>query len=80
MLKALLLLLEKVYGITRKKSVPLFPYEKRTNTISLPAEVEREILHLVLKGNKSEALKKVVNLTGANLRMSKDYIDNLSSY
>jgi ribosomal protein L7/L12 len=46
--------------------------------ISLPPEVKQEIQHLVTQGRKPEALKKVANLTGASLRISKDYIDDLA--
>ncbi len=37
-------------------------------------EVEKEIRCLILAGKKPEVLKKVANLTGASLRISKDYI------
>jgi hypothetical protein len=31
-----------------------------------------------MQGRRPEALKKVANLTGASLRISKDYIDDLA--
>ena len=77
-LKVFLLLLDKLYQAKRKHFTPPYPYDKRTNTISLPKEVEKEIRSLAMAGKKPEALKKVANLTGASLRISKDYIDGLA--
>ncbi len=77
-LRVFLLLLDKLYQAKRKSHTPLYPYDKRRNTISLPPEVKKEIQHLVVQGRKPEALKKVANLTGASLRISKDYIDDLA--
>ena len=77
-LRVFLLLLDKLYQAKRKTHSPLYPYDKRTNTISLPPEVKQEIQHLVMQGRRPEALKKVANLTGASLRISKDYIDDLA--
>lgn len=77
-LRVFLLLLDKLYQAKRKTHSPPYPYDKRTNTISLPPEVKKGIQYLVMEGRKPEALKKVSNLTGASLRISKDYIDDLS--
>jgi len=76
-LRLVLLLLDKIYQARRKSFTPSYPYDKRTNSISLPSEIEKEIRSLVIAGRKPEALKKVANLTGASLRISKDYIDSL---
>ena len=65
-LKLFLLFLFKV---TRKKSTPLYPYDKETKTITLPKDIKKEIYHLL------KAEKKVANLTGAGLKVSKDYVD-----
>ncbi|MCB9418684.1 MAG: hypothetical protein H6667_02690 [Ardenticatenaceae bacterium] len=58
-----------------KKTTYPYPYDKRTGQIKLPKEVEHEIRQLVQSGQKIEAMKRVLDLTGAGLRYSKDYID-----
>jgi len=77
-LQALLVVLERVFALLRKKAVSPFPYNEKTNTISLPAQIERELRGLVSTGNKVEAMKRVIRLTGAGLRVSKDYVDKLA--
>jgi len=76
-LKLVLPLLDRIYQARRKSFIPSYPYDKRTNSVSLPSDIEKEIRYLVITGRKPEALKKVANLTGASLRTSKDYIDSL---
>lgn len=76
-LKIFLLLLDRIYQARRRPFTPPYPYDKRTNTISLPPEIEKEIKRLILTEGKPRALKEVVNLTGASLRISKDYVDDL---
>ena len=78
MLKAILVVLEKVFALLRKKAVYPFPYNESTHTISLPAQIERELRRLVSTGKKVEAMKRVISLTGAGLRVSKDYVDQLA--
>jgi ribosomal protein L7/L12 len=75
-LKAFLMILDKVFFLARKKVVPLYPYDKRTKVITLPKEVERQLRRLVADGNKVEAVRQVTRLTGAGLRVSKDYVDS----
>ena len=77
-LQAILVVLEKVFALLRKKAIPPFPYNAKTHTISLPAQIECELRSLVSTGNKVEAMKRVISLTGAGLRMSKDYVDQLA--
>ena len=77
-LQALLVVLEKVFALRRKKAVYPFPYNIRTHTISLPAQIEREVRRLVSTGKKVEAMQRVISLTGAGLRVSKDYVDTLA--
>jgi ribosomal protein L7/L12 len=77
-LKGVLWSLEKAFRITRKKPVPPFPYNERMNTITLSSDVEKELRRLVSTGNKVEAIKRVTELTGAGLRVSKDYVDGLA--
>ena len=77
-LKAILVVLEKIFVMIRKKAAYPFPYNENTNTISLPVQIERELRGLVSTGNKVEAMKRVIRLTGAGLRVSKDYVDKLA--
>lgn len=60
--------------MTEKQSPP-YPYDKRTETITLPPEIEQEVRQLVQSGRKVEAMRRVLHLTGAGLRISKDYVD-----
>ena len=76
-MKNLLTLLEEKFEQVREPVMPLFPYDKTTNMISLPPKVEKRLRQLVLKGQKIEAVKQITHLTGAGLRLSKDYVDNL---
>jgi len=55
-----------------KKAGPRYPYDKRADTITLPPEIENEIRQLVRSGNRIEAMKRVLELTGAGLKVSKD--------
>ena len=64
-LQAILVVLEKVFALFR-------------NTISLPAQIERELRGPVSTGKKVEAMKRAISLTGAGLRVSKDYVDQLA--
>ncbi|HEX3033887.1 MAG TPA: hypothetical protein VHT73_01985 [Thermodesulfobacteriota bacterium] len=76
-LKAFLVILDKVFILTRKRVTPLYPYDKKTKTVILPKEVEKEILRIISSGNKAEAIKQITRLMGAGLRTSKDYVDRL---
>jgi hypothetical protein len=69
--------LDGLYQKHRKKIEPLYPYDKKTNTIRLPDKIVTDLKFLILAGNKVEALKRVAELTGAGLRASKDYVDDL---
>jgi len=69
--------LDGLYEKHRKKIKPLYPYNKKTNTILLPDEIVADLKFLILAGNKIEALKRVAEMTGAGLRVSKDYVDGL---
>ena len=62
----------------QKRSIPPFPYDKNTDTIILPTDIEKEIRHLASAGDKVEAVKRVMKLTGAGLKVSKDYVDSLA--
>jgi ribosomal protein L7/L12 len=77
-LQAILVVLEKVFALLRKKTVYPFPYNAKTNTINLPLQIERELRRLVSTGKKVEAMQRVISLTGAGLRVSKDYVDQFA--
>lgn len=70
-------MLEEAFAKHRKKVQHPFPYDAKTNTIRLPRNIEEELQRLVLMGDKVEAVKRVTELTGAGLRVSKDYVDSL---
>lgn len=57
------------------KSAPAYPYYKRTNTITLPAAISHEIFHLAQNAGKPEVVKRVMELTGAELKLVKDYVE-----
>ena len=57
---------------------PPYPYNMETGGICLPKKIEGELRELVIAGNKVEAVKRVIRLTGAGLRVSKDYVDSLA--
>lgn len=60
-----------------EKSAPLYPYNEKVG-IRLPDSIEREIKALVKSGRKIQAVQRVLQLTGAGLKVSKDYVDKLS--
>jgi hypothetical protein len=78
-LRAFLVILDKAFMLTRKNLTPPYPYDKKTQTIRLPKAIERELRQLTAEGNKVEAVRRVTKLTGAGLRVSKDYVDRLGS-
>ena len=75
--KSILFFLGMAFVIARDKTTPKLPYDKKTKTVVLPAKITREVRHLVVTGQKIEAIKRVAQLTGAGLRISKDYVDSL---
>jgi len=70
--------LEIVFALIRKKGVYPFPYNPATNTITLPAQIDNELHGLIAVGKHVEAVKRVTSLTGAGLRIAKDYVDQLA--
>ena len=58
-----------------KSQKPAYPYDEKRGIIRLPKSVERELRLLAQNGKKAEALKRLSELTGASLIISKDYID-----
>lgn len=73
----ILAMLEEAFAKFRKKVKPLFPYDAKTQVIRLPPNIVEELRFLVLTGKPVEAVKRVTELTGAGLRVSKDYVDSL---
>ena len=73
----ILAMLEEAFAKFRKKVKPPFPYDAKTQVIRLPHTIEAELRHLILTGKKVEAFRLVTELTGAGLRVSKDYVDSL---
>jgi ribosomal protein L7/L12 len=69
--------LEDLYEKERKKIIPLYPFDKKTGKIELPEDVIADLKFFLLVGNKPAAVKRAAELTGAGLRMSKDYVDVL---
>ena len=63
---------------SNEKSAPPYPYDEELG-IQLPEQIEREIKALVSSGRKVEAVQRVLKLTGAGLKISKDYVDGLFS-
>lgn len=71
--------LDNEFQAQQKNPHPPYPYDRETKTIDLPKEVEEELLALLRDGSKVEAVKRVTKLTGAGLRISKDYVDEMQS-
>jgi hypothetical protein len=69
--------LDKLFEITRKRVEPTYPYDRETRKVILPKNIENEIYQMAIKLGKPKAIKKVAELTGAGLRVSKNYVDNL---
>jgi hypothetical protein len=59
---------------------PIYPYDKQTETIHLPDEILAEVKFLWQSGNQPAALKRVMELTGAGLAVSKRYLDGLPGH
>ena len=80
--RRLLATLENLYERVRTKMPVLYPYDERSKKISLPPDIEAELRRLMATGkldDRVEALKRVTHLTGAGLRISKDYVDGLAA-
>ena len=70
--------LERLYeGAHDKSQEPPYPYDEQKELIQLPKTVQQELKTLVTSGKKVQAIKRVVDLTGAGLRVAKDYVDTL---
>ena len=70
--------LETLFEAERDTSVPPpYPFDSDRNTIRLPREIEAHLQQLARTGHKVETVKQVTKLTGAGLRVAKDYVDSL---
>lgn len=69
--------LDDLYEKTCKKVDPLYPMNKKTGKIELPDDVIADLKCLLLVSNKPAAVKRVCELTGVGLRVSKDFVDSL---
>lgn len=69
---------EVLFEAERDRSIPpLYPFDPKRNLIRIPKGVEDHLRQLAQNGEKIEAVKQITRLTGASLRVSKDYIDSL---
>src|SRR2546425_459048 len=57
-LHVILVVLETIFALIRKKGVYPFPYNKTTNTITVPAQIDNELYSLVAVGKHVEARLK----------------------
>jgi hypothetical protein len=70
--------LEELFEVERDRSTPPpYPFDTKRNLIHLPQEVEDHLRQLARSGQKVKAVQQVTKLTGAGLRVSKDYVDSL---
>ncbi len=69
--------IEKLYEQQRPRIKPEYPYDRKRNKIQLPPEIVEDLKFTLFTGNKPAAVKRVAELTGAGLRLSKDYVDDL---
>jgi ribosomal protein L7/L12 len=69
--------LADLYEQERPKIKPAYPYNRKTDKIYLPDEIVADLKFLLLAGRKVVAVQRVADLTGAGLRISKDYVDAL---
>lgn len=75
-LDTLLKQLDTLHQLQQDKSQkPAYPYDEKRGIIRLPKSIEQELRLLAQNGKKAEALKRLSELTGASLIISKDYID-----
>lgn len=71
--------LEEMFEAARDGSKPPpYPRDEKTGKISLQPHVEMELRQLATPGGEIEVVRKTTKLTGAGLRASKDYVDNLT--
>ena len=69
--------LDQLYQSRQNNSNPPYPVDPKTKRIELPQYIDRELIGLCEQGDKPKAVQHVTKLTGAGLRISKDYVDAL---
>lgn len=69
--------LDGLYEKSHKRVTPLYPVDKKKGKIELPDDVIADLKFFLLVGNKPAAVKRVCELTGVGLRVSKDFVDAL---
>jgi ribosomal protein L7/L12 len=69
--------LDQAYQSQQNNPNPPYSYDAETNQIKLPLHIKQELERLCQQGKKVEACRRVTKLTGAGLRLSKDYVDAL---
>ena len=70
-------MIEGFYGFLVKRfQNPQYPCDPKTGQINLPLSIDKELYHEA-RINRSSAFGRLTELTGAKLRFSDDYIDNL---
>ena len=57
--------------------VPPYPVDPQTEKIRLPGKLRQEVRELLKQGGKPAAMQRVMQLTGAGLRVAKNYVDGL---
>ncbi|MFH1429415.1 MAG: hypothetical protein ABIH39_06695 [Candidatus Margulisiibacteriota bacterium] len=60
--------------------MPQYPYDRANKKIILPDEAAKELKKLYANSDpmsKKEAMKKTMGLTGAGLKMAKEFLDGL---
>lgn len=60
-----------------KKANQPKPLTQDAGNIELSSEIVHELFHLVIDGNKTEAINRVMQMTGAGLRAARIYVDSL---
>jgi ribosomal protein L7/L12 len=71
--------LEQAFEVTRAKTPPKYPLDEATGAVKLPHDVVVELKRLIGSRKRIEAVQLVTQLTGAGLRVSKDYVDALAA-
>lgn len=68
---------EEALKSRRQFPVPPYPLDTKSNKIRLPGSVRQEVRLILQKQGKPAAMQRVMHLTGAGLRVAKEYVDKL---
>jgi hypothetical protein len=58
-------------------NTPPFPIDPTSGGIDLPSDTVHELFHLVRRGQRAEAARRVRQLTGASAAQAEAYVDTL---